>query len=74
PGHPLGFHSPAYVGEVALCQVLADPTGELTALRTATRAYPPALRAAVVENARWEAPFVLAAARKGARSADTAYV
>ncbi|EGJ79029.1 putative DNA polymerase beta subunit [Streptomyces sp. Tu6071] len=74
PGHPLGFHSPAYVGEVAVCQVLADPTGALTALRTATRDYPPPLRAAVVENARWEAPFILAAARKGAKSADAAYV
>ncbi|SCE28550.1 hypothetical protein GA0115246_113781, partial [Streptomyces sp. SolWspMP-sol7th] len=39
-----------------------------------TRDLPAPLRAAVVENARWEAPFILAAARKGAKSADAAYV
>jgi hypothetical protein len=32
-GHPLGFYSPCYAGEVALGRVLADPGGELSALR-----------------------------------------
>jgi hypothetical protein len=32
PGHPLGFYSHTYSGEVALCQVLIDPSGELTDL------------------------------------------
>jgi hypothetical protein len=31
-GHPLGFYSPCYAGEVALGRVLADPGGELSAL------------------------------------------
>lgn len=39
-GHPLGFYSHAYAGEVALSRILTDPTGELTALRAATRHYP----------------------------------
>ncbi|MFJ9031373.1 nucleotidyltransferase family protein [Streptomyces sp. NPDC102274] len=63
PGHPLGFWSPAYAGEVALCRVLADTEGELTALRAAARGYPEPLRTALAE-AVWEADFSVAAARK----------
>ncbi|WP_326609871.1 nucleotidyltransferase domain-containing protein [Streptomyces scopuliridis] len=65
PGHPLGFWSPAYAGEVALCRVLADTDGELTALRAAARSYPEPLRTALAE-AVWEADFSVAAARKAA--------
>lgn len=73
PGHPLGFWSPCYVGEVALCQVVEDPRGELTALREATRAYPEPLRRALT-GAAWEADFSVAAARKSAPSGDTLHV
>jgi hypothetical protein len=45
PGHPLGFWSPVYAGEVALGRVLADPAGELTDLREQTRHYPEPLHA-----------------------------
>ncbi|WP_328540716.1 nucleotidyltransferase domain-containing protein [Streptomyces sp. NBC_00344] len=69
PGHPLGFWSPAYPGEVALGRVLADPAGELTALRAQTLRYPEPLRRALSEAA-WEAGFSVAAARKSARSGD----
>ncbi|MFJ4870901.1 nucleotidyltransferase domain-containing protein [Streptomyces sp. NPDC088757] len=74
PGHPLGFSSPSYVGELALGRVLADPSGELRALQERVRPSPDALRAALVENARWEAPFILACARKGAARGDAFYV
>ncbi|MFI7442775.1 nucleotidyltransferase domain-containing protein [Nonomuraea indica] len=47
-GHPLGFYSHAYAGEAALCRVLADPGGEVTALRQAARSYPAALGEALV--------------------------
>ncbi|MFE2746839.1 nucleotidyltransferase domain-containing protein [Streptomyces scopuliridis] len=70
PGHPLGFWSPAYAGEVALCRVLADTDGELTALRAAARSYPEALRTALAE-AVWEADFSVAAARKAAGRAGS---
>jgi predicted nucleotidyltransferase len=74
PGHPLGVYSHAYAGEVALARVLADPSGELTALKARIRTYPMSLRDALVANARWEAPFILAAARKGASRGDSFYV
>jgi hypothetical protein len=73
PGHPLGFWSPAYAGEVALGRVLADPDGELTALKAETGTYPEPLRKALSE-ASWEAEFSVAAARKSAGSGDTLHV
>lgn len=74
PGHPLGVYSHAYAGEVAVGHVLADPTGELRTLQEQTRPYPEPLRAALIDNARWEAPFILAGARKGAARGDVFYV
>ncbi|WP_155386906.1 nucleotidyltransferase domain-containing protein [Catellatospora paridis] len=62
-GHPLGFYSHAYAGEVALCRVLADPTGEVSELREQTLDYPAALSDALVA-ALWEAEFSIVGARK----------
>jgi hypothetical protein len=69
-GHPLGYYSHAYAGEVALCRVLADPTGELTGLRAAAQHYPDALADALVAAA-WEPELLLyGAAGHGAAAAD----
>ncbi|HEX3481098.1 MAG TPA: nucleotidyltransferase domain-containing protein [Kofleriaceae bacterium] len=69
-GHPLGYYSHIYPGEVALCQVLADPTGELTRLRAETQHYPAALADALVA-ATWEPQLLLyGASSHGAASAD----
>lgn len=73
PGHPLGFWSPCYAGEVAVGRVLADPGGELTALRQQTAVYPEPLRAALTEAA-WEAEFTVSAAAKSARQGDVLHV
>ncbi|MEU6733970.1 nucleotidyltransferase domain-containing protein [Streptomyces physcomitrii] len=73
-GHPLGFFSHAYAGELALGRVLADPGGELAALRDQLRDYPRPLSEALVAQARWEAPFILGCARKGAARGDSFYV
>ncbi|WP_335937926.1 nucleotidyltransferase domain-containing protein [Streptomyces sp. PTD5-9] len=72
-GHPLGFWSPAYPGEVALCHVLADPQGELTGLQRETAVYPEPLRTALAE-ASWEAEFLVANARKSASGGDALHV
>ncbi|HEY0698485.1 MAG TPA: nucleotidyltransferase domain-containing protein, partial [Micromonospora sp.] len=72
-GHPLGVPDFAYAGEVALGVPLADPSGELAALRADLRDYPPALSAALVEGL-WEASFAVDLARKGAARGDTTYV
>lgn len=74
PGHPLGVYSHAYVGELALGRILADAGGELRTLQEQTRHYPEPLREALIGNARWEAPFILAGARKGAARGDAFFV
>jgi predicted nucleotidyltransferase len=72
-GHPLGFWSPCYAGEVALGRVLADPAGELSALRAETASYPEPLRAALI-GASSQAAFTLDVARKPAVRGDVLYV
>jgi hypothetical protein len=72
-GHPLGFYSHAYAGEVALCRVLADPGGELAALREQTLRYPVALGEALVRGL-WEADFAVRIAGYGVAGADPGYV
>ncbi|MFI5889314.1 nucleotidyltransferase domain-containing protein [Actinoplanes sp. NPDC051513] len=73
PGHPLGFPDFAYVGELALSRILADPTGELTEARERMRVYPPKLSEALVAGL-WEADFLVAVARKAVSRGDSAYV
>ncbi|MFG2911874.1 nucleotidyltransferase domain-containing protein [Kitasatospora sp. NPDC048298] len=72
-GHPLGFWSPCYPGEVALGQPLADPTGELARLKRQTADYPEPLREALTA-ATWEAGFLLDTAAKSAVRADALHV
>ena len=72
-GHPLGVPDFAYAGELALARVLADPTGELAALRQQMATYPVTLGRALVAGL-WEAGFTLDIARKAVSRADTAYV
>jgi Nucleotidyltransferase domain len=71
-GHPLGFYSHAYAGEVALGRVLADPSGELTDLQAHARQYPTALGDALIAGL-WEAEFSVQLARYGAAGVDPAY-
>jgi hypothetical protein len=73
-GHPLGYYSHVYPGEVALCHVLADPTGELTRLRAETQRYPDALADALVA-ATWEPELLLyGASSHGVPEADAFFV
>ncbi len=72
-GHPLGVPDFAYVGELALAKVLADPTGELALLREAFSTYPPSLSDALVRGL-WEADFLLGVPRKAAGRGDATYI
>ena len=53
PGHPHGFHSHSYAGEVHHGLALHDPTGALAGRRRRTSPYPPALRREVVRRYLW---------------------
>lgn len=72
-GHPLGFWSPCYAGEVALGRVLADPSGELEALQGEAHCYPEPLREALT-GVVWEADFLVAQAAKSAPRGDALHV
>ncbi|MBZ0287033.1 MAG: nucleotidyltransferase domain-containing protein [Anaerolineae bacterium] len=73
-GHPHGFWTPIYMGEVHICKPLADPQGALADLKTLTDPYPPALRKAMVERNLWESQFAIDTTRKAVGRGDVMYV
>lgn len=73
-GHPHGFITSIYMGEVATCRPLWDPHGTLHQLKAQTDPYPPALQRTVMERFIWEARFSLDTARKSADRGDAEYV
>jgi len=72
-GHPLGVPDFAYAGEVALGEVLSDPTGELGRLKQQLDPYPAALGRSIVGRLD-EARFLLGALAKSAHRSDTTFV
>ena len=74
PGHPHAFVSAIYMGEVAYCRALWDPSRRIGALKGLTDPYPEPLRRALVDTFLWEAEFALGNARHGRGLDDTAYV
>jgi Nucleotidyltransferase domain len=74
PGHPHAFVTAIYMGEVAYCRSLWDPSGALRALQQLTAPYPRPLAEALVDTFLWEAAFALANARHGRGLDDVAYV
>ena len=57
PGHPHGFCSAIWMGEVALCRPLHDPQGAIAGLKALTSPYPDALREALLKMFLWEVLF-----------------
>jgi Nucleotidyltransferase domain len=74
PGHPHGFCSAIWMGEVALCLPLSDPRGVIAGLKAMTDPYPEELRAALIRRFRWEALFSIDNARSAVATGDQAYV
>lgn len=74
PGHPHGFHSHIYAGEVHHCEVLYDPEGGLADLKALTTVYSLPLKRALVGRFLWEAGFALDTSRKSAERGETFYV
>jgi hypothetical protein len=74
PGHPHGFCSAIWMGEVALCVPLHDPDGRLATLKAATSPYPRALRDALIRKFDWEILFAIENAELGAGRAEQTHV
>ena len=73
PGHPHGFVSSIYMGEIAICQVLHDPDGVLEALKFKTKPYPVSLKQATIDTFAWEISFSLVVAKKAIARNDVVY-
>ncbi|HSL41933.1 MAG TPA: nucleotidyltransferase domain-containing protein [Anaerolineales bacterium] len=73
PGHPHGFVSSIYLAEVAVCQPLWDPEGDIVELKQKTTPYPESLQKGLVQKFAWEIDFSLAVAQKSVERADVAY-
>ena len=57
PGHPHGFCSAIWMGEIALCQQLHDPEGAIGEMKAMTVVYPEPMRAALIGRFLWEVLF-----------------
>jgi predicted nucleotidyltransferase len=57
PGHPHGFCSAIWMGEVALCRPLRDTQGAIAGLKAMTVPYPDKLRDALIRRFQWEILF-----------------
>jgi len=74
PGHPHGFCSAIWMGEVALCRPLSDPEGALARLKAMTTPYPEALREALIRRFQWEILFSIENARTAIPKGDATYI
>jgi nucleotidyltransferase-like protein len=74
PGHPHGFCSAIWMGEVALCWPLNDAVGALGHLKAMTTPYPEALREALIRRFQWEILFSIENARTALPKGDETYI
>jgi hypothetical protein len=73
-GHPHGFCSTIWMGEVATCRPLFDPSGVIAALKREAWPYPEALRDALVARFGWEVGFAVENAEIAARRAERTHI
>src|SRR5262245_53217430 len=57
PGHPHGFCSAIWMGEIAHCEPLRDPGNVISELKSMTFPYPQPLREALIRRFQWEILF-----------------
>lgn len=74
PGHPHGFCSAIWMGEIALCRILADPDGMVADLKAMTSPYPERLREALIRRFLWEVLFSIDNARTAVPRGDQTHI
>ena len=72
-GHPHGFFSHYYLGEVAHCRPLYDPDHVLRSLKRNTHPYPPSLKRSLATTFIREADLTLYAAQQALSQGDVFY-
>jgi predicted nucleotidyltransferase len=70
PGHPHGFHTHIYLGEIHHCVPLHDPRNVLRDLKTLAAPYPRLLKKALVRSQLWKAGFALYTTRSSVERGD----
>jgi len=74
PGHPHGFCSAIWMGEVALAVPLHDPNGALAALKAKTSPYPKPLGEALIKRFAWEPLFAIENAELAAARGEQTHI
>jgi hypothetical protein len=74
PGHPHGFCSAIWMGEVALCLPLSDPGGAIASLKAMTDPYPQQLADALIRRFGFETLFSIENAQTAIDRGDQNYV
>jgi predicted nucleotidyltransferase len=74
PGHPHGFHTHMFAGQVHFAKALYDPTGMFARLKEQVLEYPPKLQAFLIQDFSWQADVALASAEKSAGRGETYYL
>ncbi len=73
-GHPHGFCSAIWMGEIACCQPLLDPRNAIAALKAIALPYPDPLREALIRRFRWEVLFSIENAELAALREEQSHV
>lgn len=74
PGHPHGFCTAIWMGEVALCRPLHDPESHIARLKAAISPYPAALRDALIRKFDWEIKFAIENGELAAARAEQTHI
>lgn len=74
PGHPHGFHTHMFAGQVHFAKALYDPTGAFAMLKEQVLEYPPKLRESLIQGFSWQAEFAITIAEKSAKRGESFYV
>jgi hypothetical protein len=74
PGHPHGFCSAIWMGEVALCRPLHDPQGSIAELKASTSPYPDNLRKALLREFLWEVLFSIENGERAIARGDQTHI
>ncbi|WP_271669947.1 nucleotidyltransferase domain-containing protein [Bradyrhizobium sp. CCBAU 51627] len=74
PGHPHGFCSAIWMGEIAYCQALHDPRALIAGLKSIAQPYPRPLRDALIRRFQWEVLFSIENAELAITRGEQAHV
>ena len=74
PGHPHGFCSAIWMGEIALCAPIRDDEGHIAELKARTWPFPDALRRALIARFQWEIAFAIENAQLAIPRGDETHI